>query len=74
MDVKSIGHSLINILQASFDKQKALDAAKVEILKPLLSDIMLKVQSGEIDLVKGTDMDKAAVLAVLVGLQKALGL
>lgn len=37
-----------------------------------LAKVKAKVESGEIDLVKGTDLDKAAALAIISALEAAL--
>lgn len=42
------------------------------LLVPAIDGIIAKVESGEIDLVKGTDIEKGPVLEVLKGLKAAL--
>lgn len=37
-----------------------------------IEKIQKKVESGEIDLIKGTDLDKMAVMAVIEAIKKAL--
>lgn len=39
---------------------------------PKLDEIQKKVESGEIDLIKGTDLDKMAVLQVLAAIKAEL--
>lgn len=49
-----------------------LTAKAYEIVKPLIEGFKAKVESGEIDPIKGTDLDKTAILGAVELLQKYL--
>lgn len=42
------------------------------LLKPKLADVRAKIESGEIDLIPGTDLDKHALLMVTDALLKEI--
>jgi hypothetical protein len=46
-----------------------LSAGIAALLNPVLEDYKAKIESGEIDLIKGTDLDKMVVLQVIAALQ-----
>lgn len=57
----------------SLDKGKVAITVDVGmIVNPKLEEIKVKIQSGEIDLIKGTDLDKMLLMQVVDALQKEL--
>jgi len=59
------------------DKGVEIGSAEVKaklgyVVNPKLDDVMAKVQSGEIDLIPGTDLEKPVVMQVLQGLKNEL--
>ena len=51
---------------AEFKEGKAIIVADVgALLLPLLDQTKAKIESGEMDLIKGTDLEKAPVLAAI---------
>ncbi len=71
MSVKDM--SLLEIIGKNVDEQQlAKDVAEKYILG-WLADIEAKVESGEIDPIKGTDLDKAAIMAAIGALKKLAG-
>lgn len=44
------------------------------LIKPFVADIEAKIESGAIDPVAGTDMDKVAMLALVEGFKKLAGI
>ncbi len=54
------------------DGEVVLKAKVKQLVVAELEKVKAKFESGEIDLVKGTDLDKAAALAIISALEAAL--
>lgn len=61
---------LVKGVELEYKEGKLVLSAEVAaVLNPVLDGYIAKVESGEIDLIKGTDMDKYAALQVLQALK-----
>lgn len=54
---------------SAFDGSVELTVKAAALVNPLLDKVIAKVESGEIDLIKGTDLEKGPVLQVLAALK-----
>lgn len=70
--------SVVEILDKSIDQEQLGKDLFVKYvggeLKGKIAEIKAKVASGEIDLIKGTDIEKPIVIGIIDGLERALGL
>lgn len=67
------GKKFLEILDKNVNQEQLAKDVLAEYVAPKFAEIEAKVQSGEIDLIPGTDLDKVAILAVIAGLKGALG-
>ena len=70
MSVKDL--SLVEILDKNVDQVQLGKDLVEKYLAVRLVDLKAKIESGEVDLIKGTDLDKKGLLIVLNALEKAL--
>lgn len=63
MSVKDL--SLVEILDKNVDQVQLGKDLVEKYLGAKLDDLIAKVESGEVDLIKGTDLDKSVALSLL---------
>lgn len=66
--------SLLEILGKNVDEQQLVKDLTAKYVSGFLGDIEAKIESGEIDPIKGTDLDKAAMLGAIATLKKLAGM
>lgn len=66
------GQELLDLAGECFDKKKFATGVAVKAVKPWLAEVKAKVESGEIDPLKNTDLDKIAMLAALDQVNKLI--
>lgn len=60
-------------LELNYSEGKVkLELALKDLVKPKLDDIRAKIESGELDLIKGTDLEKGPVLMAIDFLEAEL--
>lgn len=73
MDMKAELKVIWEILDKHLDQEAAGKEYAALKIKPWIEGVKAKVESGEIDIVPGTDIDKHAILSVLEFLMKQAG-
>lgn len=61
------------VVISAFDGGVELTVKAAALIKPVLDGLEDQISSGKIDPVEGTDLDKEALLSLIAGLKKAVG-